>query len=84
MKALIIVAFLETVAGCSSDCNQPETNLERIECKEYFNDLYTTCSINCSTDDITCLSAVSRELDENLLKRGFRFLVSQSVSLKKP
>ena len=68
MKALIIVAFLETVAGCSSDCNQPETNPERIECRAHFNSLYTTCVVNCPTDDIACSSACSRELDENLLK----------------
>ena len=67
MKVLLLMT-LTTVANCSSDCSQPETNLERIECREYFNNLYTTCIINCPNDDVACSSACSRELDENLLK----------------
>ena len=83
MNTLLIIA-LATVTDCSSNCNQPEANLERIECRTHFTNIYTKCIINCPTDDVACSSACSRELDENLLKRGFRFFISRSLSLKKP
>ena len=71
MKGLL---FLVTVINGNSDCNQPETNPERIECRAHFNNLYTECIINCPTADVICSSACSRELDENLLKWSFWFL----------
>ena len=67
MKAFIQLLFAIGVSS-TEHCDAVDANPDYAACERLFYDSYMNCIKNCSNDDPACISACTREYDQNLQK----------------